>query len=133
MSLAAPVLLLSLPVTLCLPSLFRMSLDEFVAALGELAVMKYGAGLSASDAFKELFVRVRSSRRRPLCDVHCCLVCCNCVCVELRHPCACLQHILPLKERFASLPASSSAVAAMSRSDGDGFLDRLCQPEVVRP
>lgn len=109
----------------------RMSFDEFIQALGDIAVRKYGRSLSPADAFKELFVRVRQWPGlvslvcfRP---THCDRV--VFAAPTFKHP----QHMLPLKERFGGVIPVAGVAAAVSGDGGRAsFLDRLCDPDVVR-
>ena len=48
--------------TSCAAGLVRMNFDEFIRALGDIAVRKFST-VPPADAFKELFVRVRATSR----------------------------------------------------------------------
>ena len=98
----------------------RMSFDQFLSAMSEVAVRRYGLDVPRGESFKRLIKEVSfcspvtNSRATPS-------PMCECVYLCVRP----LQHVLPLKKLLKRVPDDLSQEL--------GIADRLATPEVVRP
>ena len=97
-----------------------MSFDQFLSAMSEVAVRRYGLDVPRGESFKRLIKEV--SFGSPV--TNSCVTpspMCECVYLCVRP----LQHVLPLKKLLKRVPDDLSQEL--------GIADRLATPEVVRP
>ena len=117
-----------------------MNFDGFVQALMEIAARKYRDTMSDADAFRELVTKVCAWGLAPAVATLCLLAMGCAVFTAARAVllCSVHQYFIPLKHRIGfmsgaggSLTGSTIGGSVIDMEDNRGFLDRLCQPDVV--